>query len=187
MANGGISSAMLNERFSEHLDGNEAPKQTDEDKAVAGLFRRTFTLNDTESENPYHWSIACALQNGFSSVCERRTENIANGITRWIGRYPLAAIAYPSVRDEQQSLNYAFNNLGRTHVSLHNIQWIETRTTGESTGLDFADSWLPDGTIEWKSRPARLTLGEGQSAKLRCVEKNVWVLETEDGSLPLYT
>jgi len=189
MANGGISPQMLADRFPKHIYESDKPfpVPTNEDLEILRLFRTIFTLNIGKDPNRYRWSIACGLVNGFSYKCDRQSSEYVDGITTWKGRYPLAAIAYPSVRLDKTSLNYAFNDLGGKYISLHHVQWVRRLENGDLQGLDFANGWSSDGQFDWQNRAANFDLKPGERAKVTKVAANTWLYETSDGSIPWFS
>ena len=183
-ANGGIPIDLLSKRFK----SVEKPIQkfTKYDFAISALFRTAYTLDKFDGNQHYIWSIASALVNGFAPICDLQEQQYKDGVTELKGKYPLAAVAYPSIRDEMQYLNYAFNDRGQTHVALKNIQWIDIHENGQITSLNFADSWSENGTIDWKNRPANYRIGPKQSAIITRVSEKDYLFEMADGSLPFY-
>jgi hypothetical protein len=187
MANGGLSPAMLAQNFPREIyEGDEPlPVPSAADELVLGLFREIYTIDVREEASLYRWSIACGLANGFSHICDRSES--PSGITQWTGRYPLSAIVYPSVRKNHQSLNYALNDRGMSHVRLENVQWVHRTTEGHYHSLDFSNSWDDQNKIIWKNRPAQFVLQPGEAAKLTKVADEVWTYETADGQVPWFS
>jgi hypothetical protein len=70
MANGGISPAMLAQRFPNEIYQGEQPLPlpTAADEMVLSLFREIYTLDVDNDRQLYRWSIACGLANGFSHL-----------------------------------------------------------------------------------------------------------------------
>ena len=190
MANGGISPAMLAEWFPKLLDdGHNAlvPKATELDDEILALFREIYRLDVGDNRSLYCWSISCSLANGFAHQLERNASGIRNGITKWNGRYPFGAIAYPSLRADRPSLNYALNDHGQTCVRLNHVQWIRRTDNGSYAGLNYSNSWDYVGTIHWENRAARFELRPGERAKLTKVAHDTWLYETADGSIPWFS
>jgi hypothetical protein len=190
-ANGGIPPTMLAERFSKKKTGSrEQPSiPTAIDEEILSLFRKIYTLDVGKNPALYRWSIAAGLAGGFSHQIERTATEMLDGNTHWTGRYPLAAIAYPSVKLNLTAVNFAFNDQGRTHVRLDHVQWVRRLQGGDGgsfTSLDFANRWDGRGQILWKNRPANFILKSGERAKMTKVAENTWSYETSDGSLPWY-
>jgi hypothetical protein len=188
MANGGIPPTMLSERLPhEATDRNLKffPKEGAEE--IQKFFREIYTLDVGKNLFLYRWSIACGLVNGFSHKCDREDAGeTPEGLTRWDGRCPLSAIAYPSVRTDKKSLNFAFNDRGRLHVKLDHVQWVHRFEDGSHTSLDFANSWDRENVIHWQNRPAQFQLKAGEKAKIIKIAETVWRYETEDGSIPWF-
>lgn len=182
LANGGIPADLLRARFPNNLD----PSGSVEDDQVLALFRALFTLPATQNAGLYRWSIACGLANGFAPVCERTATETVGENTKWTGRFPFSGIAYPSVRKEKQSINFAFNDLGKTYLRLDHVQWVERHYDGFFSGIDFASSWDAHGNIAWQGRPAHYQLQPGESAHIVKVAETVWNYEPVDGELPFF-
>jgi hypothetical protein len=183
LANGGMPRQVLTSAFPNDLDPPGSIPGGVEDDEVAELFRIIFTL-PMRDPLMYRWSIACGLANGFAHICERTAKETVNGNTVFSGRYPFCGIAYASVRSDKRSINYAFNDLGRTYLRLNHVQWVEWRRDGTFAGLDFASSWGADGNIAWLGRPARFELASGDSARVTKVAENMWSYESIDGNIP---
>lgn len=189
MANGGISPTMLVERFPNDIyEGDQPiPVPNASDEHILSFFREIYTLDVGGDRSLYRWSIACGLVNGFSHQCDRNAAETVGGMTQWNGRYPFAAIAYPSMRTNRASLNYAFNDLGRSHVRLDHVQWVCRAEDGSYASLDFASSWDSEGRISWQNRPARFQLKPGERSRLTKIAENTWNYETADGSIPWFS
>jgi hypothetical protein len=189
MANGGIPPTMLLERFRQEASDKELkffPKEGAEE--IQSFFRDIYTLDVHDNLLLYRWSIACGLVNGFSHKCDRKDGGeTPEGLTRWQGRCPLSAIAYPSIRTDKKSLNFAFNDRGRLCIKLDHVQWMHRFEDGSYTSLDFANSWDNENVIHWQKRPAQFQLKEGEKAKLTKIAENAWRYETDDGSIPWFT
>lgn len=187
-ANGGLSAETLAERFpTEVYEGSAVqPAPGVDDEKVLALFREIYTLDIGENRSLYSWSIGCGLVNGFSHACDRTAKELPDGMTSWEGRYPFGAIAYPSVRMDKLSLNYALNDHGRRHVELCNLQWVSRSADGSYTGRDFSNRWDSEGRIAWERRAARFELRPGEAAKLTKVTPTSWRYETQDGSIPWF-
>lgn len=187
MANGGISEHTLRPLKSIYEGSIPEPVPTQQDKAIAKLFREIYTLDADASPNLYNWSIACGRANGFASKCHREElKETDDGMTEIKGRYPFSAIAYPSVRAGGDFLNYAFNDLGQSHVALKNIQWIHRDSDGRYAGIDFASAWDDVGNICWEGRPANIQIQGGERGKLTKVAENIWSWEAENGGIPWF-
>jgi len=154
------------------------------DDEVRQLFTTIFRLAPSDNAALYRWSIAAARAVGFSHRCGRTARSYQDGRTKFEGRHPFAGVAYVSVRSDQRRVNFAFNDLGQAYVELTNVQWVEHRGDGETSGLDFASSWNADGTIQWLGRPAKLVIPPGGGANVTKVGANVWKFETIDGEVP---
>ncbi len=184
MAHGGIPSDILAQRF----EGAELRSHQQEfDHHILNLFRQIYILDVHKDPYLYRWSIACGLVNGFSHKFERTDTKEINGQTEWNGRYPFAAIAYPRVRKNLESLNYALNDYGMTKVRLDNLQWVRRRDDGSYNSLDFANSWDSEGLIIWQKRPARFQLEQGESATVTKITETEWKYETANGSIPWFS
>jgi hypothetical protein len=155
-----------------------------EDEQVFDLFRKIFTLPVGDDHERYRWSIACGLVCGFAHLCERTAAKEVGGNTEWSGRYPFSGIAYASIRTDKDAINFAFNDFGQTLLRLDNVQWVERRSDGSFSGLDFASSWDAHGAIAWQRRPARFQIPPSGSARLVKVAETVWKYEAVDGSIP---
>ena len=188
MANGGLASAILAERFTHDIyEGDKPlPQPTEQDETVLALFREIYTLNVGTQNELYRWSIACGLANGFSHQCERQSAETTDGFTHWNGRYPFSAIAYPSVRANRPSLNFAFNDLGRSHLHLNHLQWVRRADDGRYVSLDFASSWDNEQRIHWQGRAAQFQLKPGEGAKLTKLADGTFLYEMADGSIPWF-
>lgn len=187
LANGGIHIDLLRAHFPSDLDPPGAVMPAGrEDEQVLALFGELFTLPATQNSNLYRWSIACGLANGFAALCGRTVTETVDGNTMFNGRYPLAGIAYPSVRKDKQAINFAFNDLGTTYLRLHNVQWVEKQSDGFFSGIDISSSWAADGRLLWQGRPAHYQLQSGESARLVKVAENVWHYEPLNGDIPLF-
>ena len=188
MANGAIPPAIVAKRFPSQVSG-VTPKfspKADADE-IQNLFREIYTLDVRDIPLLYRWSIACGLVNGFSHKCDRKDAGeTPEGLTRWKGRCPFSAVAYPSIRTEKKSLNYAFNDRGRLHLKLDHLQWIRRFEDGSYTSLDFSNSWDNENVIHWENRPAQFQLKAGEKAKVAKIAETVWRYETEDGSIPRF-
>jgi RES domain-containing protein len=188
LANGAVPPAILAQRFPKQdfkKDPNFSPRQDAE--TVQHFFREIYLLDVGENPLLYRWSIACALVNGFAHKCDRvKTSETPEGFTHWQGRCPLSGIAYPSVRTNQKSLNYAFNDRGREHVKLDHVQWVRRAQDGSYSSLDFANEWDADNVICWQNRPAHFQLKQGESAKITKITETAWKYETADGSIPWF-
>jgi hypothetical protein len=188
MANGGIPQTMLAERFPNDIDEGKhlvtLPNANDE--RVLNLFREIYTLEVGEDRSLYRWSIACGLVNGFSHQCDRDAAKTADGLTHWNGRYPFTAIAYPSMRTDRTSLNYAFNDVGRSHLRLDHVQWVRRAEDGSYASLDYANSWDNENRISWQNRPATFQLKPGERSKVVKIAETTWRYETGDGSTPWF-
>jgi len=189
MANGGISPTMLAERFlTDIYEGDQPiPIPNARDEQILSLFREIYTLDVREDRSLYWWSIACGLVNGFSHHCDRSAVETVEGMPQWNGRYPFAAIAYPSMRMDRASLNYAFNNLGRSYLRLDHMQWVRRAEDGSYTSLDFANNWDSEKRISWQNRPARFQLKPGERSRLTKIAEDAWSYETADGSIPWFS
>jgi hypothetical protein len=186
LANGGIAAEAMAGLKNIYEGEGSSPAPTLEDDKVLGLLREIFTLDIGDLPQLYRWSIACALANGFSHIGERTLVEETNGITRWEGRYPFAAIAYPSTRVDRMSLNFALNDIGTSHVQLEHVQWVRRTGDGGYTSLDYANSWDQSGQILWANRPARFVLKPGEQAKITKVGQTEWKYETSNGSIPWF-
>lgn len=186
LANGGFDRQMLSAFFPN--DGASPPPLLDgtEDEVVANLFATLFTVSAEDEPRMYWWSIACGLANGFSHQCERTESSSIDGNTHWRGRFPLAGIAYPSIRKDRQAVNFAFNDLGQAHLQLDHVQWVERNDEGSFTGIDIATSWNSDGKLQWSARRPHFILEPGQSARVTKTGENTWSYENLDGSLPTF-
>lgn len=185
LANGGIHLDLLKAHFPNDLDPPGIAGGR-EDEQVLALFRELFTLSATQNSELYRWSIACGLVNGFAALCGRIATETVDGHTKFTGRYPLAGIAYPSIRKDKQAINFAFNDLGMTYLRLHNVQWVEKHSDGFFSGIDIATSWDVDGSLLWQGRPAHYQLQSGESARLVKVAENVWNYEPLNGDVPIF-
>lgn len=183
LANGGITEEDLLAVF-----GSENQPVTDVGGQIDGemrdLFRSIFKLVPDHDPALYRWSISAAMAAGFAHACERTGRSEQNGATVFEGLYPFAGIAYTSVRSDKRRVNFAFNDLGQTYVTLKNIQWIDRRADGSIAGLDFATSWNPNGRISWLGRPAIFSIPQGGTARLTKLSEAVWTYESLDGHLP---
>lgn len=184
LANGGLTPDILAAARPDHP--NDAFPRGVVDEQVHHLFRTIFALPVTGSVSLYRWSIACGLVNGFAHVCERQATEKISGNTKWTGRYPFSGIAYPSVRSNLQSINYAFNDLGFQHLRLDHVQWVERHGDGSFSGIDYACSWDWQGAIKWQNRPAHPQLRQGERAQLVKTAENILTYETSDGSIPWF-
>lgn len=184
LANGGLPPALLSERLPS--DNRPIPVLSEIDQKVFGFFRKAYTLPVEADRSLYRWSIACGLANGFAHHCDRSATKELQGDTGWTGHYPFAAIAYPSVRTNHVSINYAVNDRGRPHVQLNHVQWVRRSADGSFTGLDFADDWASAGTIHWRNRPASFQLKSGERASLTKISENTWTYETAEGTVPWF-
>jgi hypothetical protein len=190
MANGGIPQAMLASRFSEEIyQGNEPTAVTTAaQEMILSFFREIYTMDVGDAPGLYGWSIACGMANGFSHKCDRSSAvETAQGMTEWTGRHPFSAIAYPSVRKNRESLNFALNDSGMSHVRLENVQWVRRSADGAFTGLDFANTWDGESRLFWKKRPAQFVLKAGEGAKLIKIAETLWRYETLDGQTPWFS
>jgi hypothetical protein len=190
MANGGIPPAMLSSRFSKEIyQGTELTAVTTAaHEMILSLFREIYTLDVEDTPDRYRWSIACGMANGFSHKCDRNSAiETAQGTTEWTGRYPFSAIAYPSVRKNRESLNFAFNDSGKAHIRLENVQWVRRSVDGAFTGLDFANAWDGESRLLWKKRPAQFVLKAGEGAKVIKIAETLWSYETADGQTPWFS
>jgi hypothetical protein len=186
LANGGITAQAMT-GLKDIYEGEEPLLPlTLKDQIVTDLLRDIYTLNVSNTPQLYRWSIACALANGFSHVRERTFVEETNGVTRWEGRHPFAAIAYPSTRADRSSLNFAFNDVGMSHLQLDHVQWVRRTRDGSYTSLDYANSWDENGEIRWSNRPARIVLGPGEQAKITKMGQTEWQYETASGSIPCF-
>jgi len=188
MANGGIPPTMLIERFPNDIDEGKSrlPLSNADEEQILKLFREIYTLDVGEDRSLYRWSIACGLVNGFSHQCDREALEIADGMTHWNGRYPFAAIAYPSIRTDRTSLNYAFNDFGQSHIRLDHVQWVRRAEDSSSASLDYANSWDSENRISWQNRPAMFQLEPAERSKVTKIAKTTWRYETADGSTPWF-
>jgi hypothetical protein len=178
LANGGIPPAILAERFpneeeSSALTSRFAPR--DDADEILKLFDEIYTLDVQDNFLLYRWSIACGLVNGFSHKCDRSSAvEVTDGLTRWTGRSPFGGIAYPSIRTDRQSLNYAFNDHGRSQLKIDHVQWVRRFDDGSFIGLDFANEWDDKGLIRWQNRPGELSVegrreSEGDQDRRNCM------------------
>lgn len=186
LANGGLTSEMLSERFPEIVGDSGVAVAGVEEERVLRLFRQIYTLSVTDDGRLYRWSIACGLANGFAHMLERTETKEVDGSTEWEGRYPFSGLAYPSVRTGRPSVNYALNDVGMTKVDLKQIQWTRLSANGSYTRLDFADAWERDGAIKWLNRPANVLLDPGQAARATKMAEAIWEFEMLDGSVPRF-
>jgi hypothetical protein len=154
------------------------------DGEMRDLFRSIFTLVPDCDPALYRWSISAAMAGGFAHACERTGRSERNGGTVFEGLYPFAGIAYASVRSDKRCVNFAFNDLGQTYVTLRNVQWIDRSADGSIAGLDFATSWNPHGRISWLGRPAKFSIPSGGTARLTKLREAAWTYESLDGHLP---
>jgi hypothetical protein len=93
LANGGIATEAM-AGLKDIFEGEgSSPVPTLEDEKVLGLLREIYTLDVGDPPQLYRWSIACALANQFFHIGERTQVEETNGIAKWEGRYPFAAIA----------------------------------------------------------------------------------------------
>jgi hypothetical protein len=184
-ANGGIHLGVLTALFSgKAADGGFGQRTDNED--VLSLYREIFSLVPAENLALYNWSLACGRVNGFSNVCGRTNVEEIAGNTHFHGQYPFAGIAYASVRSDREAVNFAFNDLGMTFVSLNNAQWVQLQSDGSLTLMDLALP-SPDGILHWQGRPTILQIEPGQRVRLLKVSENSWLVESLDGDLPLFT
>jgi hypothetical protein len=189
LANGGISQTTLAQRFPEDIYLGQSPEfiPRECDERILNLFRRIFTLDVRDNTALYRWSIACGMVNGFAVRCDlQNVEEMVNGMMKWTGRYPFAAIAYPSVRTDRTSLNYAFNDRGMRNIKLDHLQWVRREEDGSHVGLDFANTWNQAGVISWQNRPANIQLKSGERGKFTKIAETVWKYETEGGRIPWF-
>jgi hypothetical protein len=190
MANGGISPAMLASRFSQEIYQGDEPAAvaTADEEIILGFFRELYTMDVGNTPLRYRWSIACSMANGFSHKCDRNSAvETAKGMTEWTGRHPFSAIAYPSVRNNRESLNFALNDSGMKHVRLDNVQWVRRSADGAFTGLDFANTWDSESRLLWQKRPAQFVLKAGEGARLIKIAEALWSYETLDGQTPWFS
>ena len=186
LVNGGLTSELLKNRFPNHISPADAPKPTEQDELVMALFRDVFTLDVGDDNERYAWSVAAGRAGGFSHKSGLKEKIEQDSFTKIIGDTPFSALVYPSVRADRLSLNYVLNHQGMGHVSLQNVQWISVQGDGRIRSLDISTSWIEDGTLKWKGRPAKFVLKPGEAAKLTKTGPNQWDYETADGSLPWY-
>lgn len=186
LANGGFDSDALKTYFPNNLSSEGIPLGGVEDSYVASFFTEIFTLSASEEPRMYWWSIACGMTSGFAHRCERTGSEVVGGNTMWTGRFPMAGIAYPSMRRDKKAVNFAFNDLGQTYLELNHVQWVRRGLDGSFTGLDIATSWDDTGTLNWTGRPAHYVLQPGQAARARKVAKDAWLYENLDGSIPTF-
>ena len=186
LANGGLDSTILGEHFPNDLDSPIAIQAGTEDHDVLALFTSIFTLSVGDDTDLYRWSIACGMSNGFAHRCERNGSEVVAGNTKLTGRFPFSGIAYRSTRKDRTAINYAFNDLGQTYLSLNHLQWVERHTDGSFSSIDIANSWGESGKISWEGRPAQYQLQSGQAAKVVKADKDTWTYENLDGSIPIF-
>lgn len=185
LANGGIPENLLCARFPNDFGQSATVLGGVEDEELLALFHALFTLQVDQDAGLYRWSIACGLANGFAPICGRTATEAVNGNTEFTGQYPFSGIAYPSVRKDKKSINFAFNDLGQTYVRLDHVQWVELHKDGFFSSIDFGSSWDENGNIAWQARPARYQLQQGESARIIKVGKTEWKYEPND-DLPYF-
>ncbi len=187
LANGGIPADLLRTRFPNNFDSPGMAIGGKENKQILSLFRALYTLPVAQDATDlYRWSIGCGFANGFSHLCERAAVETVGETTILSGQYPFSGIAYPSVRKNKQSINYAFNDLGITYLRLDHVQWVERYGDGSVKGIDFAASWDADGRISWQGRPAHYQLQPGESSRVVKIAETLWSYESLDGGIPFF-
>jgi hypothetical protein len=186
LANGGFEYVALKKFFPNDLGPPGMPLGYVEDHEVCSLFVAIFTIPNSVDHRMYWWSIACGMTHGFAHTCERTATELIDGYTEWTGRFPWAGIAYPSMRKNKQSINLAFNDLGRTYVRLDHVQWVKREVNGSFSGIDIATSFDERGVLKWAGRPANYQLHPGQASRVTKIAPTVWSYENLDGTIPIF-
>ncbi len=99
----------------------------------------------------------------------------------------IGAIIYPAVAMRANVDNLALlPDFVDRYLTLHSVEWIRIDSrrdfSFEVTPVDFADTFRPDGTIEWKGRRARWQVAPGDTVLVR-VENGRYVVRAKDGRM----